>query len=62
MRDDDIDLEPDKLGEDLGCSLGAPLRPPIIDRDSATFNPIEFTQSLHESVSPFLLGRRRGRA
>ena len=60
MRHDDIDLQPDELGEDFGGTVSAPLRPPILDRDSATLDPIEFTQSLHESVGPFLLGRRRG--
>src|SRR3954471_8881918 len=62
MSDDDVDLEPDELGEDFGGAFGVSLRPPILDRDSATFNPTEFTQSLYESVSPFLLGRRCGRA
>jgi hypothetical protein len=33
----DIDLEPNKLGRDLGQALGAAFRPPIIDRDGATF-------------------------
>ena len=62
MRDDDFDLEPNELGEGLGGTVSAALRPPILDCDTATFDPVEFTQSLHESVGPFLLRRRRGRA
>ena len=60
MRHDDIDFQPNELGEDLGGTVSAPLCPPILDRDSATLDPIEFAQSLHESVGPLLLGRRRG--
>src|SRR5262245_14639675 len=61
MGDYDVDFEPDELGKDVGSTLGATLRPSILDRDVATFNPVEFTQSLHESVGPFLLCRGRGR-
>ena len=48
--------------QDVGNTLGAPLRASILDRDTTTFNPVKFTQSPHESVCPFLLCRSRGRA
>src|SRR5262249_24340143 len=50
--DNDVDLEADKLGCDLSVARGTSLRPAILDRDGATFNPAEFTQSLHKSSSP----------
>ena len=45
-RDDDVDLQPDELGRDLGVALGAALRPAILDRDGAALDPAEFAQSL----------------
>ena len=48
-RDDDIDLEPDELGRDLGEALAASLRPAILDRDGAALDPAEFAQPLHKS-------------
>ena len=48
-RDDDVDLEPDELGGDLGEALVASLRPAIFDRDGATLDPAEFAQPLHKS-------------
>ena len=47
-RDDDIDLEPDEFGRDLGEALAAPLRPAILDRDGAALDPAEFAQPLHK--------------
>ena len=61
-RDDDIDFQLDELGRDLGVALTASLRPAILDRDSATLDPSEFVQPLHESGSPWAPGRNRGRA
>src|SRR5262249_23418883 len=61
-RDNDIDLEPDELGRDLGVALGATLRPAILDDDVATLDPPKFAQSLHESRNPWGRRRRRGRA
>ena len=52
-RDDDIDLEPDELGRDLGVALGAALRPAILDRDRATLDPAELAQPLHKSGGPW---------
>ena len=61
-RDNDIDLEPDELGRDLGVALAASLRPAILDRDGAALDPAEFAQPLHKSGGPLAPGRRRGRA
>ena len=58
-RDNDIDLEPDEFRCDLGISLAASFRPPILDRDVAALDPAEFAQSLHESGNPLALGRKR---
>ena len=60
--DNDIHLEPDKLGGDLRETLGASVRPANFDRDGATFDPIEFTEPLHKSCEPLTTGRRRGPA
>src|SRR3954462_1052262 len=56
-RDNDIDLEPDEFGRDLGEALAAALRPAILDRDGATLYPAEVTQPLHKSCGPLALGR-----
>ena len=60
--DNDIDLEPDELGRDLGGPLAATLRPVIFDRDGATFDPTEFAQPLHKRGDPLGLGCGRARA
>src|SRR5258708_14279831 len=57
-RDNDIDLEPDEFGRDLGEALAAALRPAILDRDGATLYPAEVAQPLHKSGGPLALGRR----
>ena len=44
----EIHLEPDELGRDFGKTLGAALRPAILDSDGATFDPAEFAQPLRE--------------
>src|ERR1700730_3219763 len=61
-RDDDIDLEPDELGRDLGEALVASLRPATLDRDGATLDPAEFAQTLAKSGDPFASGRTRALA
>src|SRR5262249_22554822 len=57
----DIDLEPYELIGNRGVALLAPLRPPILDRDVATFDPAEFAQSLDKGGDPFAPSGRRGR-
>src|SRR5262249_30890750 len=59
--DDDIDLEPDELGRDLSETLGASLRPAILDRNGPILDPAEFAQPLHKCGDPRALRRRRGR-
>ena len=58
VREYDVDLEADEFGRDLGKALRASLRPAILDRDVTTFDPTEFTQSLHKGSGPLHLGRR----
>src|SRR5262249_28111128 len=58
----DIDLLPDKLGNDLGCALAASLCPSNLDRDGSTLDPAEFAQPLHESGDPLVFNRSRRRA
>src|SRR5262245_30184345 len=53
MRDNDVDLLPDKFGSDFGIALRASFRPTILDRDSATLDPAEVPQSLHECSCPW---------
>src|SRR6516165_4551973 len=53
-RNDDVDLEMDELGRDLGGALGAPLRPAILNRDGAALDPAKLTQSLHQSSGPWM--------
>src|SRR5262249_35278319 len=52
IRDNDINIQADKLGCDLGVALGSPLRPAVLDRDGAALDPAEFTQSPRKGVSP----------
>src|SRR6185436_7836802 len=61
-RDNDVDLEPDELGSDLGSALRASLSPAIFDRDSATFSPAECAQPLQKTGGPLRLPRKRSRA
>ena len=44
-----MDLLLHEFGRNLGDTLRTSLRPPIFDRDGATLNPAEFTQSLGKS-------------
>src|SRR5262249_61484770 len=57
--ENDIDLEPDKLGRDLGIILGASLPPAILDGDCAALAPAELAQPLHERGGPCALACRR---
>ena len=51
-RDNDIDLDPNKLGGDLRETLRASLRPTNLDRDGAPLDPAEFAQPLLKSGNP----------
>jgi hypothetical protein len=56
-RDNDIDVEPNELGRDLGVALDAALRPAVLDRDGAVLDPTEFAQARHKSSRPWTKGR-----
>ncbi len=60
--DNDIDLEPDKLGRNLGGALAASLRPAVLDRNIATLGPAELAKPLHKNGGPLALSRSRIRA
>src|SRR5262249_39618752 len=51
-RDDDIDVEPDQLGCDLGEALSASSCPAIFDRDRAALDPPELAQPLRKGGGP----------
>src|SRR5262249_40104356 len=57
--DNDIRLEPDKLGRDLGIALGAPLAPTVLDCDGAALDPAEFAQPPNKCVNPRALACSR---
>jgi hypothetical protein len=57
-RDNDVHLEPDKLGRDLGEALALSIRPAIFDRDSAALDPAELAQSLRECHRPLAFAQR----
>jgi hypothetical protein len=50
--DNGINFKADKFGCDLGITLGAALRPPILDCDGTALHPAEFTQSRYKSSRP----------
>ena len=50
--DNDVDLQPDKLGRDFGITLGAALRPAILDRDVTVLDPAQFAQVRNKSGRP----------
>jgi hypothetical protein len=62
VGENDIDLEPDQFGGDLGEALAASLCPANLDRDIATVDPTKFAQPLNESGKQLAAARRRGRA
>src|SRR5215467_1340637 len=47
-----MDLLLHEFGRNFGDALRTCLRPAFLDRDGATFNPTEFTQSLGKSSAP----------
>jgi hypothetical protein len=61
-RDDDFDLEADELFRDLDGTFRAPLRPAILDRNGATFDPAELVQSPHKRRGPLARDRSINRA
>src|SRR5262249_10539833 len=62
VGENDIDLEPDQFGGDLGEALAASLCPANFDRDIATIDPTKFAQPPNESGKQLAAARRRGRA
>jgi hypothetical protein len=50
VRDDDIDLETNELGRDVGESFGVSFRPTIIDRNGAALDPTKFPHPGRKSV------------
>src|SRR5438094_4073 len=60
--DDQIDLELDELGSDLGEAFRAPFGPAVLDRNIAILNPTELAQPLDKSRDPLALDQSRGRA
>src|SRR5262249_48555602 len=57
--DNNIDLETDKLGGDLGETLEASLRPTNLDDDGTALDPPEFAQPLFKSGDPLARGGTR---
>src|SRR5262245_2353155 len=58
----DVDLEPDEFGGDLGEALFGTFRPAVLDCDGAALDPAKLTQPLQKSGYPLSLGRTRARA
>jgi hypothetical protein len=52
LRENDIDFQLDKLGRNLGVTFVASLRPAILDRDGAAFDPTAFAQLLCKGGDP----------
>ena len=61
-RNDYIDLESDELGRDLIVAIKAILRPAILNRERAPFDPAEFAQPLQKRGVPLTLPHPRRRA
>src|SRR5262245_1904588 len=57
--DNNIDLETDKLGGDLGETLEASLRPTNLDHNGTALDPSEFAQPLLKSGDPLARGGTR---
>ena len=54
---DDINVEADEFGGNLGVALGAPLRPAILDRKVATIGPSQALELLLKCLGPRLSAR-----
>jgi hypothetical protein len=61
-RENDVDLEPDELGRELGDPLGASFAPAVLYLNGATLDPAEFAQSVHKGTDPLGLTGTRARA
>jgi hypothetical protein len=61
-RYNDVDLEPDELGRDLGETLAASLSPAILNGNGSILDPAEFAQPLHKSSGPLTPGQSRDSA
>jgi hypothetical protein len=62
MRENDVDLQADQFGCDLGEALAFSVRPPNLYRDVATFDPTKLTQPPDEHGEALAVRRRGGRA
>src|SRR5262245_26622501 len=58
----DVGLELDEFGGDLGEALFGTFRPAVLDCDSAALDPAKLTQPLQKSGYPLSLGRTCARA
>src|SRR5262249_32527844 len=54
---DDVDLKPHKLGGNLGETLAASFRPPILDGNGPALEPTQLVQTPHERGDPRTLGQ-----
>src|SRR5215813_14815064 len=59
---DEIDVQPNELGGDLGHALSAALCPAILDGDGATLDPTEFVHPIQEGGDPLALDASCSRA
>jgi hypothetical protein len=58
----DIDPALDELGRELGGAVTASIRPSILDREIAAFDPAEFVEPLKKSGEPKTIFRSRTRS
>jgi len=59
VRDDNVDLALNQLGDERRRAIEAALCPAILDRDIAALDPAQLVQPLHEGGGPPALQRRR---
>src|SRR5262249_21253922 len=53
-----VDVEPGKLGRDLGQAIAAPVCPAIFNRDRAALDPTEVVESPRECGRPLTFRQR----
>src|SRR3954454_8123947 len=51
-RHDNVYLQPNEFGRDVGVAFAPPFRPAILDRDGSAVDPTEFLQALQKSGGP----------